>query len=121
MSKKPTSSTAAPGLNVTSVVEAMEWYGRVLGFTVVFVIPGEDPPYGLIQREGMTLHLRKRPEAAGTSFCYLEVTNVQQWFDLLVANGARFRRRLETSSYGMRDFELIDCCGNLIGVGEPST
>lgn len=120
MPTKPNHSTAAPGLNVTSVTDAMAWYDRVLGFTVVFVVPGDDPPYGLIHREGMTLHLRKRPEAAGTSFCYLQVTDVQKWFDHLVANGAHFRRRLETSSYGMRDFELIDCCGNLIGIGEAS-
>ncbi len=111
---------AAPGLNVTSVAEALAWYIRVLGFTVVYTVPGEDPPYGLIQREGLTLHLRKRPDAAGTSFCYLTVTNAQQWFDDFADHGAPFRRRLETSSYGMRDFEVMDCCGNLIGVGEPS-
>lgn len=112
---------AAPGLNVVSVTDAMAWYGRMLGFTIEFVVPGDDPPYGVIQRADLTLHLRKRPDAAGTSFCYLVVDDAQRWFDDLVANGASFRRRIETSSYGMRDFELFDCCGNLIGVGEPSS
>jgi uncharacterized glyoxalase superfamily protein PhnB len=113
--------SAAPGLNVTSVVVALPWYERVLGFTAVYVVPGEDPPYALVERDGLTLHLRKRPDGAGTSFCYLTVSDAQSWFDEFVANGATFRRRIEASSYGMRDFELMDCCGNLIGVGEPST
>jgi len=75
---------------------------------------------GAIERDILTLHLRKRHEAAGTSFCYLVVDEAQHWFDDLVTNGASIRRRIERSSYGMRDFELSDCCGNLIGVGEPS-
>ena len=113
-------ATAAPGLNVTNVSEAVAWYERVLGFTVVFVVSGDDPPYGVIKRDALTLHLRKRPDAAGTSFCYLVVENAQQWFDDSAAKGASFRRRIETSSYGMRDFELLDGCGNVIGIGEPS-
>jgi uncharacterized glyoxalase superfamily protein PhnB len=113
-------ATAAPGLNVTNVSEAVTWYARMLGFTVVFVVPGDDPPYGVITRNALTLHLRKRPDAAGTSFCYLVVENAQLWFDELVATGASFRRPIETSSYGMRDFEVLDCCGNIIGIGEAS-
>lgn len=111
---------AAPGLNVTDVKAALAWYERVLGFSRGFVVPGEDPPYALIHREGLTLHLRKRPEAAGTSFCYLEVADVERWNTGCIAAGATFRRAIENSSYGMRDFELIDCCGNLIGVGQQS-
>jgi hypothetical protein len=33
---------------------------------------------------------------------------------------ATFRRHLETSSYGMRDCEVLDCCGNRIGLGQPT-
>jgi uncharacterized glyoxalase superfamily protein PhnB len=112
--------SAAPGLNVVKVPEAIAWYIQMLGFTRGFVVPGEDPPYALIHREGLTLHLRKRPEAAGTSFCYLEVDDAQRWFDEAVTVGVTFRRTIERSSYGMLDFEMIDCCGNLIGVGQPT-
>lgn len=112
--------SAAPGLNVVNVAESAVWYQRVMGFTLAFIVPGDDPPYGVIKRGDMTLHLRKRPDVAGTSFCYLVVDDAQRWFEELVANGASFRRRIGTSSYGMRDFELLDCCGNLIGIGEPS-
>jgi len=111
--------SAAPGLNVVNVADAVAWYERVLGFTLAFIVPGDDPAYGVIERGDLTLHLRKRPDAAGTSFCYLVVEHAQQWFDDLVAKGASFRRRIESSSYGMRDFEMFDCCGNLIGVGQP--
>ncbi len=112
--------SAAPGLNVTNVPEAIAWYGRILGFTPSFVVPGDDPPYAVIRRDCLTLHLRKRPEAAGTSFCYLVVEDAQQWFAQGEANGATFRRRIEKSAYGMCDFEMFDGCGNLIGIGEPS-
>ncbi|MBA3699096.1 MAG: VOC family protein [Planctomycetes bacterium] len=112
--------SAAPGLNVVNVTEAIAWYARVLGFSRGFVVPGEDPPYGLIHHEGLTLHLRKRPEAAGTSFCYLEVDDAQCWFDESAATGATFRRTIDRSSRGMLDFEVSDCCGNLIGVGQPT-
>ena len=113
-------SRAAPGLNVVDVNWAIDWYVRRLGFSRGFVVPGDDPPYALIHREGVTLHLRRRPEAAGTSFCYLEVDDVERWNADCIAAGATFRRPIDSSSYGMRDFELIDCCGNLIGVGQPS-
>lgn len=113
-------ATAAPGLNVTSVTAAVAWYERMLGFTAVFIVPGDDPAYGVIKRDDLTLHLRKRPDVAGTSFCYLVVDQAQQWFDDLEAKGAAFRRRIETSSYGMHDFEVLDCCGNLIGIGAPA-
>ena len=112
--------SAAPGLNVVNVAEAAAWYGRVMGFTLTFIVPGDDPPYGVIKRGDLTFHLRNRPAVAGTSFCYVVVDDAQRWFDELVVNGASFRRRIETSSYGMRDFEMLDCCGNLIGIGEPS-
>ena len=111
---------AAPGLNVTDVRAAIAWYERTLGFSRGFVVPGEDPPYALIHREGLTLHLRKRPDAAGTSFCYLEVDDIERWNEEFIAAGVPFLRTIENSSYGMRDFELMDCCGNLIGVGQPS-
>lgn len=111
--------TGAPGLNVTNVTEAIAWYVRVLGFTCSFVVPGDDPPYAIVERDGIALHLRKHP-AAGTSFCYLTVEAVQRWYDEFKAAGASFRRHLETSPYGMRDCELLDCCGNRIGLGQPS-
>lgn len=111
--------SAAPGLNVVNVADAVAWYGRVLGFTLDFIVPGDDPPYAVIKRDDLTLHLRKRPDVAGTSFCYLVVDDAQRWFDELVGAGATFRRRIETSSYGMLDFEMFDCCDNLIGVGQP--
>lgn len=75
----------------------------------------------MIGRGDLTLHLRKRPDVAGTAFCHLVVDDAQRWFDRLVANGATFRRRLETSPYGMRDFAMIDCRGDLTGIGEPSS
>lgn len=111
---------AAPGLNVVDVTAAIDWYVRILGFSRGFVVPGDDPPYALIHRDGLTLHLRKRPDAAGTSFCYLEVDDIERWNTGFIAAGATFRRALENSPYGMRDLELIDCCGNLIGVGQRS-
>lgn len=114
-------SHAAPGLNVVEVKAAIAWYARSLGFSRGFVVPGEDPSYALIHRDGMTLHLRRRPDAAGTSFCYLEVDDVERWNSDCIAAGVTFRRAIESSSYGMRDFELIDCCGNLIGVGQQSS
>jgi uncharacterized glyoxalase superfamily protein PhnB len=105
-------------MNVFSVLEALAWYEQTLGFQRSFVVPGDDPPYAVLERDGLCVHLRKHQTAAGTSFCYLVVDDVQRWSDDLTAKGANFRRRLEASSYGMRDFELIDCCGNLIGIGE---
>ena len=37
-----------------------------------------------------------------------------------MAKDALFRRRIETNWCGMRDFDVLDCCCNLIGIGEPS-
>lgn len=108
---------ASPGLNVSDVRIAITWYQRVLGFAPVYVVPGDDPPYAVLRRGALSLHLRRRAVAAGTSFCYLTVENADHWFAECETAGATFRRRIETSPYGLRDFELSDCCGNLIGIG----
>src|ERR1043165_7176632 len=101
---------AAPGLNVEDVLLAIAWYAR-LGFSVRYQVPGEDPPYAVIGCGDLGLHLRRRPLAAGTSFCYLVVDDAQEWFDRAAAAGVVFRRRIERSDYGMRDFEMMDLCG----------
>jgi len=35
----------APHRTVVTVADAVAWYGRTLGFTVSFIVPGDDPPY----------------------------------------------------------------------------
>lgn len=35
----------APHRTVVTVADAVAWYGRTLGFTVNFIVPGDDPPY----------------------------------------------------------------------------
>jgi predicted enzyme related to lactoylglutathione lyase len=73
--------------------------------------------YAVLRRDLVAIHLRRSGTGAGRSFCYLEVADADRLAAELQAAGATFKRGIEDSSYEMRDFEIVDCCGNVIGIG----
>ncbi len=104
--------------------ETLDFY-RVLGFENRGASP-EEWDYLIIGRGGLELHFVRAPDVdplrtAGS--CYAFVDDAQllydAWVELVVpepATGSRLEPLVDTD-YGMREFAVVDCSGNLLRVG----
>jgi len=120
--------TVSPILGARDVKRATEYYRDVLGFEIQSVFGGvgdEGPVYGIVQREGLSLHLqiRRRELAAEResieSDVYLYVADADKLHDELTARGASVLREPQDEEYGLRDFAVEDLDGNRLVFGAP--
>jgi uncharacterized glyoxalase superfamily protein PhnB len=65
----------------------------------------------------VAIHLQLRDGAAGTSACYITVDDADAVWAEVQKAGATVS--IENSSYGMRDFNVADPDGNILGFGQP--
>lgn len=108
---------AAPGLKVHDLNAAKRYYVEVLGFTAGYSNEG----YATLERDSVPGHLEldTSGNGAGRGFCYMRIENVDLLYQEFVANGAHVDRPIEDSPYGMRDFNIADPDGNVLGFGAP--
>ena len=112
---------ASPGFYVRDMATNLEWYKDFLGFECTFRVPGENPPpYAIVSHDDVSIHLSVDSigNRFGNGFCYIDTHNIETLYRKYVDTGVIFIRHLESSSYGMRDFEIKDYEGNRIGFGE---
>ena len=104
----------AAGMPVNDILECTAFYVDILGFQRRY--SNED--YVVLQRDNVSIHLSHMPHRAGTGFCSIVVRGVDTFYTSCIAAGVKVNRMIENSSYGMRDFVLLDPAGNSILVGE---
>jgi uncharacterized glyoxalase superfamily protein PhnB len=112
----------SPTLLVADMRRALSYFEHNLGFRCVFKIDdGQDPdiPYAIVERDQVSIHLQLSATHAGSSACYVMVTDADRLFAEFQAAGAHVTRAIENSSYGMRDFNIADPDGNTLGFGQP--
>lgn len=63
---------------------------------------------------------RAAHQAAGTSACYITVDDVDSLWAEVQKAGVRVTRPIENSGYRMRDFNIVDPDGNVLGFGQPT-
>ncbi len=122
MSNESTKFEAAvPILTVANLVEAIQYYERVLGFQAGW-IQGNPPQLASVFRDKVELNLRQRQpsDTAFASKVYFELSNVDSLFEHIQSCGADIREPLADRSYGMRDFSLRDPSGNELGFGKST-
>lgn len=122
MSKDSTKFEAAvPILTVANVVEAIQYYERVLGFQTGW-IHGDPPQLASVFRDKVELNLRQRqPNDQGFgSKVYFELSEVDSLFEHIQSCGADVTEPLADRAYGMRDFSLRDPSGNELGFGKST-
>ncbi len=112
---------ACPGFPVASVDTAIEFYTRRLGFICIYTLKPVDSPYGIVERGHVAIHLQRSVEHSGHAFCYLNVVDADALYQECLGQGVTIQRHIENSSYGMRDFVIVDCFGNQIQIGHPIT
>lgn len=116
---------ATPVLLVRDVVKAADYYAGKLGFTVERFW-GEPPTFTIARRDGVFLMLNQvaasdqfRPNSAydGRFSVYVDVNDADAMHAEFSANGADIVCEPEDQPYMMREFQVRDLDGHLLGFG----
>jgi catechol 2,3-dioxygenase-like lactoylglutathione lyase family enzyme len=110
--------SAVPVLPVEDVAKAVDFYTRRLGFSKAF----EFGPYAGVRRGAVTIHLDAAENGVfpGPTACRVDVRGVDALCAEMEAKGVLHPDEpLETKPFGMRQFSVLDCCGNRITFAEP--
>ena len=109
-----------PVLNVRDVTASIGWYTQHLGFTPLFVDPGDAPNYGGIGRDGVEVHLQWHgPDewgdgVDGNAYRFL-VNDPDALFDEIAARSEVLAgREVADTQWGTREFGLYDPDGNAL-------
>jgi len=117
--RTPSLSAAVPILRVRDLDRALEYYRSTLGFDVRWTF-GNPPELASICRDRVEFNLSKaREDEFQLTQVYVYVDDVDAYYDLIVAAGARATYPLEDRVYGMRDCRVEDPDGNQISFGSP--
>jgi len=119
--------TAIPILPALDLDQSIAFYER-LGFRLAGRAPAPED-YALMRRDDMELHFYGAPEldpATCYAACYLRVNDAPKLhaeFSALGLAGSGMPRlsALETKSWGMREFHVVDPSGVLLRVGDFNT
>jgi catechol 2,3-dioxygenase-like lactoylglutathione lyase family enzyme len=111
----------APGVPVSDIQRAHDFYVGVLGFTKTFE-NGDPVGFMILKRDAAELHLTLvRNHQAGThNVAHLMVDDVDALHAICQAAGVRIVKGLRDKDYGLRAFVLADPDGNRIDVGQPT-
>ena len=114
----PDLKAAVPVLPVDDVAKAVEFYATRLGFEKAF----ELGPYAGVKRGGVMIHLDGEDNAfRGPTCCRVDVQAVDALASEMEAQGVVHPDEpLETKPWGMRQFSVLDGCGNRITFAEPA-
>jgi len=108
----PRLTGAVPTLASLSFEETARFYER-LGFAVLF----RDVELMALTRDGVRLHFwltgnRRVPQSTG---CWIDVLGIDALYEQVAALGVIHRKgHLETKPWGVREFAVTDCHGNLL-------
>jgi len=116
---------AVPALPARDLGETIEFY-KPLGFTLAYRHPDLDA-YVILRRGKLELQFFQWPQLEiqeTFSGAYLRVSDVDAIYQLfadarLPARGTPSLAGIKRRAWGMREFHLVDCNGNLLRVGEP--
>ena len=118
--KKTTVGNSVPIFSVIDLAAALEYYERVLGFTVGWKW-GEPPHLASVCRDRVELNLSRSEETkVAVSKVYFQMSGVEQYYNELTAAGATVAVPLADRPYGMKDFRILDPSGNELSFGEAT-
>jgi catechol 2,3-dioxygenase-like lactoylglutathione lyase family enzyme len=108
-----------PRLPVSDVEEALTFYVDKLGFALGWKW-GNPLTHANVCRDSIALDLIASPaDRQGTARAYVQLSGVDAYFAELKGRNV-ILGDIGNRPYGMRDFELVDPCGNRLAFGEPT-
>ena len=115
----PSLKAAVPILCVRDLGRALQFYQSVLGFEIGWTF-GDPPELASVRRDQVEFNLfTRRENEFQLTRVYVYVDDVDAYYNLIVAGGARATYPLEDRPYGMRDCRVEDPDGNQISFGAP--
>jgi predicted enzyme related to lactoylglutathione lyase len=108
-----------PVFTVDDLSSALEFYEHKLGFSVAWTW-GTPPDRASVRRGNVeiTLSTRGLVDEHGPSRVFIQLTDIDDYFNSVVASGAKIDVPIGDREYGMRDFHLIDPSGNHLSFGQ---
>lgn len=114
----PRFDAVTPRLPVEDVEALLAFYVGGLGFELGWKW-GEPTTHANVCRGQVSLDLVSVPNGRqGTAMAYVQVSGVDAYHAELKARSIAVTA-IENRPYGMRDFEVVDPCGNRIAFGQP--
>ena len=109
---------AVPVLAVEDLAKSVEFWERNLGFEKAF----EFGPYAGVQRGPVEIHLSGAADSwsSAPNTCRIDVQGVDALYAEIEPRGiVKPDETLQTTSFGMRQFSVLDPSGNRITFAEP--
>jgi catechol 2,3-dioxygenase-like lactoylglutathione lyase family enzyme len=114
----PKFEAVSPRLPVRNVEELLDFYVHGLGFELGWKW-GDPATHASVCRNEVSFDLISVPAGRqGTAMAYVQVSGVDAYHAELSARSVQ-ASAVENRAYGMRDFEVVDPCGNRIAFGQP--
>jgi catechol 2,3-dioxygenase-like lactoylglutathione lyase family enzyme len=114
----------APSIYVCDMARSLEFYGNVLGFSVVFT-NGSPLSFAVLRQDDAFVHLSLRPGSAGSCHAHIMLSDLDSFYEKLIRSGAIIRQPPKVQSWGLRDIVVADPDGNTFEfaepIGEPAT
>jgi catechol 2,3-dioxygenase-like lactoylglutathione lyase family enzyme len=110
----------APGIPVTNIQRAIDFYCGVLGFEKTFE-NGSPVGFVIVERDSAELHLTLKPshKASTENVAHLMVSDATALYALCESRNVRIIKSLRDADFGLRCFVFADPDGNRFDVGEP--
>lgn len=106
----------APLLTVPDVAVTAEFYRSNLGFKTDE--GGETPEYCVVWRDNAAVHLARGAQAPLGVRIFFWVRDVNTLYSDVVARGVAIDVPIDTRSYGIRDFSILDPNGVALVFGQ---
>lgn len=111
-------AAVTPRLPVSDVETALAFYVDKLGFALGWKW-GSPLTHANVCRDAIALDLiASAADRRGTGMAYVQVSGVDAYFSELKGRNVA-SSDIGNRPYGMRDFEVVDPCGNRLAFGEP--
>ena len=112
----------APGIAVTDIQRAHDFYTGIFGFKKIFE-NGTPVGFMILKRDEAELLIAqqkgfKANKTPGFNVAHLMVSDASALYDTCVKNGVRIIKGLKDKDYGLKAFVFEDPDGNRIDVGE---
>ncbi|MBL7757653.1 MAG: VOC family protein [Chitinophagaceae bacterium] len=105
-----------PTLQVSDIYASLEFYTQKLGFSELFVW-GEPIVFAGVRLDKTTLHLALVDEVRNRSVVNFVVNNANELYQVHQSNNVKIVVPIDDREYGLRDYQVEDPDGNLIGFG----
>jgi catechol 2,3-dioxygenase-like lactoylglutathione lyase family enzyme len=114
----PRFDAVTPRLPVEDVEELLDFYVGSLGFELGWKW-GEPTTHANVCRNDVSFDLISvAKERQGTGMAYVRMSGIDAYYAELKAKNVQ-TSAVDNRPYGMRDFEVVDPCGNRIAFGQP--